>query len=304
MKKTRSYTEIEGMRGILAVIIVLYHFGLESLVSQVSSGLISESYWGNAVDYFFIISGFVLGVSQSKNPKTWFQFTKSRLFRLLPSYIFLIIVFSPWYIDHWINNIPDILLSIFGLAYPFGYTQWNGASWSMSVELYIPIIVAPLLIPILQLKNIKILVFLSSLIATSFMAISDPSTELPLGFVRGFFGILLGYTLYGIVKEYPNLAILPFGQHSTLIFFSSYLVLTLLSDIFNPVGFIIPTLTVLSILSSEGSKSILSSKLLIWLGSLTYTIYLIHMPLQKSVVDVLGNDMVDGNIFIKAFNKH
>lgn len=44
-----------------------------------------------------------------------------------------------------------------------------------------------------------------------FMVISDLLIELFLGFVRGFFGILLGYIFYGIVKEYLNLVIFLFG---------------------------------------------------------------------------------------------
>jgi peptidoglycan/LPS O-acetylase OafA/YrhL len=54
------FRELDGMRGVLAVTVMLFHFGLSTLIQRVSFGTLPRSDWGLCVDFFFLLNGFVL----------------------------------------------------------------------------------------------------------------------------------------------------------------------------------------------------------------------------------------------------
>jgi peptidoglycan/LPS O-acetylase OafA/YrhL len=54
------FTELDGMRGLLAVLVMLYHLGLNSQLARWTGGWLQASQWQLCVDFFFVLSGFVL----------------------------------------------------------------------------------------------------------------------------------------------------------------------------------------------------------------------------------------------------
>lgn len=81
------FTELDGMRGVLSVAVMLFHFGLSPAIARASFGLLPRSNWGLCVDFFFLLSGFVLCHSYLKGPVTLAQFLRRRALRLLPMYL-------------------------------------------------------------------------------------------------------------------------------------------------------------------------------------------------------------------------
>ncbi|WP_339767096.1 acyltransferase [uncultured Pseudosulfitobacter sp.] len=192
----QRFTEIEGIRGILAFIIVLYHYGLNTIVLKISGGIIENSHWGNAVDFFFVISGFVLGHSQNKQQKTWGQFSIQRAFRLLPPYLALFILYIAFEVSSWEHGEASLMLSTIGLSYMLGMPQWNGVSWSMSVELYLPILFFGAFFILKKRRILNLIFFAISLLCCSIISTSYPLIDTPSGLLRGLFGIGLGITLF------------------------------------------------------------------------------------------------------------
>lgn len=88
------YELLDGLRGVAAILVVFYHifegFSFAELTNGVGSGLITTLNHGHiAVDFFFILSGFVISYaydSRWKEMTTW-QFFKRRLIRLHPMLI-------------------------------------------------------------------------------------------------------------------------------------------------------------------------------------------------------------------------
>jgi peptidoglycan/LPS O-acetylase OafA/YrhL len=84
------------IRALAAINVVLYH-----ILQQADHYGISPTYmkflraWGaNGVDIFFVMSGFVLVYSQSRNPRGAWSFAVNRFLRIVPLYWILTIVFT------------------------------------------------------------------------------------------------------------------------------------------------------------------------------------------------------------------
>lgn len=91
------YEILDGLRGVAAIVVVLYHL-MECYPGNIISIYFAHGYL--AVDFFFALSGFVLGYAyddrwqtrQNKNGMTLWHFFKRRLIRLHPMVIFGAIV--------------------------------------------------------------------------------------------------------------------------------------------------------------------------------------------------------------------
>jgi len=298
-KTSRRILELEGIRGLPALTIVLYHFGLTSLVAATTGGFIKTSYWGNAVDVFFIISGFVLAFSQSIRPRSWSHFGINRAFRLLPAHAAILLIFSGSLYDGIPLSTGEILLTFSGLQYFTGGNFWNAMSWSMSIELYLTLAFAIALTLLPRVQSGTNILFGIFLAADCVLLSFHPSTAVGMALLRGFLGLGLGYLLFVTMKDRPAPGFAPFGASSTLVFFLLYLLATLFSDRVWPIGGLVPVIALLMIVSSERSRSILSSGIAVWFGSLTYTIYLFHGPLLEWASNTFGSETLQGNAPLK-----
>ncbi|EFK3585234.1 acyltransferase family protein [Escherichia coli] len=84
---------LQYLRGIAAILVVLYHYRGELNASYAQKGLgdllFSNGYIG--VDLFFMVSGFVIMLSTEKD-KSYLSFAIKRIFRLYPVYIVCLIL--------------------------------------------------------------------------------------------------------------------------------------------------------------------------------------------------------------------
>lgn len=131
---------IQYLRGIAAIYVVLYHFRIylndNLLIKNLGDVLFDYGYFG--VDLFFMISGFVIVLSTEKKSEKK-DFIIKRLFRIYPVYLFIlsIYIYLDW--DHIINI--DLLKSIFFIhlnylkpAPFYGYSIITTA-WTLSYEI-------------------------------------------------------------------------------------------------------------------------------------------------------------------------
>jgi peptidoglycan/LPS O-acetylase OafA/YrhL len=79
-KQKNRLLELDAMRGIAALVVVLFHFTMDRPESQ-----LGFKYGVTGVDFFFIISGFVIFLTLSST-KHWMDFVVSRFSRLFPTY--------------------------------------------------------------------------------------------------------------------------------------------------------------------------------------------------------------------------
>lgn len=81
------YQILDGLRGVAAILVVIYHVFEGLAISSGSPSIIVINHGYLAVDFFFILSGFVVGYAYDdrigKSMSLW-QFAKRRLIRLHP----------------------------------------------------------------------------------------------------------------------------------------------------------------------------------------------------------------------------
>jgi peptidoglycan/LPS O-acetylase OafA/YrhL len=150
---------LESLRGIAALIVVLYHVTWRTHFSH--WGLVRNGYL--MVDFFFVLSGFVIfhayGDRIAKVSDLW-RFLVSRFFRLYPLHLatllcFLLIEIAKWTVVRFqvaqiasapfsTNNAGSFFANLLMLQ-GFGFSgepAWNVPSWSISVEFWIYILFA------------------------------------------------------------------------------------------------------------------------------------------------------------------
>ena len=91
--KKQHWADLDSLRGVLALLVVLLHFGISSFAVRRFS--LPPLRFELAVDVFFLLSGFVLTHSVAKRPRIG-DFTFKRLFRLLPVYYATLALLLPF----------------------------------------------------------------------------------------------------------------------------------------------------------------------------------------------------------------
>ncbi len=322
MKKLAYRPEIDGIRAIAVGSVVLYHSQLKIFDYQIFKG----GFIG--VDIFFVISGYlitsiILKELISKGSFSIKYFYERRIRRILPA---LLVVILTSLIFAWIYLLPTNLIDFsksvlyslgFSSNYYFHYSgQVYGAqsgllkpflhTWSLSVEEQYYIIFPIVLIFLFKflkkyLAYVLILSFFISLGLEDWTSRNYPSASFYFIHTR-MWEILLGAILayYEVTKSFrnknktlsyilPSLGLLLIG-HS--IFFFDH-------KVFHPSFYTLsPVLGVCLIIwfsrSDEFITKILSTKLFVGIGLISYSLYLWHYPI---FVFARITGFIEGNIY-------
>lgn len=151
MKPKRKIKSLDGFRGIAAILVVLTHSPFTN--AEAMSTFVTNS--GLFVEFFFILSGFVMAysyVQKIDNQLGFRSFIKSRYARLYPLHLFTLVLWIPYIYTKWVfysrgigltdplikNNVKTFFSNLF-LIHSLGVDKnfsWNGPSWSVSSEFY------------------------------------------------------------------------------------------------------------------------------------------------------------------------
>jgi peptidoglycan/LPS O-acetylase OafA/YrhL len=261
-----------------------------------------------AMSYFFILSGFILVISTANEgylPDTInrVNFWKRRAARILPMYLFAILVFFA------INFRYDPEISLFAQTQSYFHSifllqSWrykmaldvNFPAWSLSVEAFFYFIFPWVYSKLRNLSNKKLLIWSAIAWAANFFAVYLLKLEnAPEGFVKFYpllhvatfltgmsFGILFVRN-YNWLKNVARKYI-----HSATIVATLILIFTAYNDYFfheyQDNGLLSPYYLLiifsLSLINGKIGK-VLSSKPLIFLGSISYSIYILQCPIHQ-----------------------
>lgn len=115
MSNNKQIVSLQFVRAFAAWYVVMHHFGKE-LTSSFATFFAQQGNFG--VDLFFVISGFIMYYVTSIKNTTAKTFLLDRLFRIVPAYWTITLVF---------------LAEKFMLGSEFGYTDWNLKTLLMSL---------------------------------------------------------------------------------------------------------------------------------------------------------------------------
>ncbi|WP_020484337.1 acyltransferase family protein [Methylomonas sp. MK1] len=305
---------LDGIRGIAALFVITRH---------------TRIFWGHdffrsylAVDLFFILSGFVIAYAYEEKLKnktiSLKNFLLIRLIRLYPVYIFSLILstlalIAPLVIHRGLNAaaIFDICNLTF-MAALFLPTQVAGnlnlfpinpVYWSLFFELIANLLYA-VTRPYLSNKVLLLAVIISEIMV---VASANYNGNLDIGFTwetwailaglfRSIFGFFLGILLYRCKDTTPSLQ----KKYKELMPYITILIICIIlsSPSADKLDFIIDIIIVttvfptLVILASQGKSKVIEPSLSI-LGSASYPIYLIHIPIGHIISGIFKEHIVD-----------
>ncbi len=301
---SKKYAFLDGIRGIAAIFVLSRHTDIFWQTGFFRSYL--------AVDLFFILSGFVIAHAYDEKLRsgtmTVRDFVVTRLIRLYPVYLLSVLLCASialvkHFLQHKVGD-PDSLhlAMMLGLTVLFLPTHLagnaslfplNGPYWSIFYELIANFVYA-LIRPVLTLRNLLVLIISSGAIVV-YAAFAEGN--LNIGFTWGVLPILAGLarSLFGIF-----LGILLFRQKAELLAFfntifrngfSPWLAVVIIAaalaspsvPMLDPlidlllIGCVFPVL-VLYLADGTSTKY---EKVLLLLGSASYPIYVLHVPVAQ-----------------------
>lgn len=277
-----KYLGIQTLRGIAALLVVIYHFDIlakkeKYYSSEIFHGLFASGFRG--VDLFFVVSGFIMmhTLASDKN-KTAKEFITNRALRILVPYLPIFIGMSLIYL-----LIPSIAQT--GLNINFSYFLSNilllprsdltsyvpVVAWSLTYEL---IFYAIFSLTMVTQSKWRISLFFLWMIACLVNGIMNntPSKIMILDPLNLGFGFgMLSYKMQNIIPE----------KHKNLIFslvlLSLLPLLTLNFERYNTFTFDLLIFIISGLLCASSTK--LKSNIFSKVGDFSYSLYLIHYPL-------------------------
>jgi peptidoglycan/LPS O-acetylase OafA/YrhL len=250
---------IQILRGFAAINVVLFHIILSASTYNQTTNLLLlvDNFGSSGVDIFFVISGFIITYAQSVNKKKISEFLVLRFIRIVPLYWFLTLVFS--------------------LLFFFFSSYFRERTISLELFFYsiffisnISLTVHPVIIPGWTLEYEIIFYFLFS--------ISLFIKKLKFKFIYLF--IVISFAAF-ILKEFKMLEFL-FGVICAFIYLNYH--------INKKNSFILLTISIFFFLITILNKSFLYNNLIWGLSSFLLVLSLIYLPQIKSKVFIfLGN---------------
>jgi peptidoglycan/LPS O-acetylase OafA/YrhL len=299
---------LEGWRGVVALLVVNFH--LYALFS--SQQIAAYGYLG--VDFFFILSGFIIArqyeAAIATRSITFTQFAVRRLARLYPLYIFSIALFL--YINAtmvapqlaamgtkaieygkgpetgWMVIVQLLMLSnISDMPAP-----WNSAAWSVSVEWIVNLLFFAIIFIFRKIPTL--LLGLAIIYCTIYLMIVSPDTlnlyiaTQPLfnpTIARGIVGFSIGMLICRYHHSFPVLTPFKLLVMELVFMFATWQLIMMHGQPF-PISIdyvfqlvLFPALIILSLYPNGLMSTLVSSWPFAFLGRISYSLYLLHIPM-------------------------
>lgn len=307
---------VTGMRGVASMLVVGFHAVLVFWLAQLALGWradafehpLSAGFFGAGwvgVDFFFVLSGFLLATPllqpRPDAPEGYRVFAAKRLLRIAPPYYasFLVV----YALAGWSGNpafsftLESVLVHILYLHNFFVEHQFglNGVAWTLAVELQFYLLLPILVLPFRRWGAWPALPFAAAALAWDAWAF-DPSDPVRTRFLTFQFPAFLAHFAFGIAAAdllrrgwrppapdvlatiaivllvvLPALALGYTRQFEALDVTAYHVYLRPAAGLAFAVGIVCAL--------QEGSRigRLLAVRPLLWLGELSYSIYLVHL---------------------------
>lgn len=292
----RFYPEIQGLRAISIIAVILFHFGV---------GVLPGGYIG--VDIFFVISGFVItrmiAGELERGTFSVARFYKNRVVRLLPNLFLMIaasaaisyLVLKPYDFMQYAKSLQfsAIYLTNMVFARQQGYFDLSGDvkpllhTWSLSIEEQFYLVFPVLLILLYRLRAHRVAVLVLIALASLWIRFAYIQQQLPSEGFFSFAGRVWEFVAGALVALMP--AALKDRLSGNEALSLAGLALVAASLLFLDEGLpysgmllLVPCLaTALLIACGSGTRAghWLGGKTLVFIGGLSYSLYLWHWPL-------------------------
>lgn len=214
----QRFVALDALRGIAALIIIGIHYDWYAWPEITSQTLIGRSGGYLGVDFFLILSGFVLAHAfyEKASPDLW-TFFKKRIFRFWPLHIVTLLATVALMIatSEPING-EGLLLNVL-MLHSLGYGDWelsfNLPSWTLSVELAVNMLFGALILLVPNRRLNGALMLLISLVSGAILVVFLRELDankgnvlgiLNLGLLRGMLDFPLGILAYRLFAAHQS----------------------------------------------------------------------------------------------------
>jgi peptidoglycan/LPS O-acetylase OafA/YrhL len=306
---------LTSLRGVAALWVVVYHYSVQCFpaLDVDVTHVFHKGYL--AVDMFFMLSGFVLTHVYHRQflndvGGNYRGFVVARFARIYPLHLLILLLFvltaiaANWKgaapvasLDHVPLQGPESVLAFFANIFlvqglSASKLSWNYPSWSISVE-FMAYLLFPFVLPLIWRANAIAKLMLAGLFVgllglLAYIAQGDfDQWDGPIVLLRCFPEFMLGTLLYCAFRSAPKgIGI----ERDTTIF--GVLLVTLALLHFGAPDLLITLLFALVILASVLNAGRFAKwanvPALVWLGDISYSIYLIHSFVQFLATKLLG----------------
>ena len=301
---SRRFDALDSLRGLLACLVVVFHFwgnGPLTTTTFVRNGFL-------AVDFFFVLSGFVIAANYETKLGTWdgvSRFLLLRLGRVVPLHLAMLAALLAVELLAWLKY-PHLLHHV-----PFGPTRsplalgtnalllqglgiheglaWNAPAWSISAEVWTYVMFALGSIA-LGRHRLRLLLWLlpACLLALALSPRGMDSTY-DYGLLRSVVGFAIGVTCWRFFNAHRP----AFGEAaaSAIQAACALAAIGLLCVQPGPIHlsapFVMGALVFAFALDAGRPAKALGAAPIRWLGERSYSIYMVHWPLLTVVEIVL-----------------
>lgn len=287
MKRSERYLELDAIRGLAAIAVVFYHytFRYPKLFPNNFESHYQFSYGNLGVELFFILSGFVIFMSIQK-VKSPFEFLTKRFIRLYPTYwiamIFTFLIVSIFGLAGKEVTINEFLINTTMLQYGLQIPSVDGVYWSLFHELMFYFLMAALF-RFIKTKYLILfsLLWLTMSLGNYFFHLKGISLLLNLTYTPLFLGGIYFYKLTVEEKSRVNI-IFPI-----ICYIVYFIIIDAKIDRIFTERLIILGFFILFYLNAFNALKFIAIKPLIFLGNISYALYLVHQNMGYIVLNKL-----------------
>lgn len=311
---------LDGLRGVFSLSVAASHIGGSVFGWSNDRPLVGAFL---AVDYFFMLSGFVLYSVASTGGDGYLLLFLKRFLRLWPLHVVttccaIVVILlnktNSLYVPSGVQlSLSEFLQNVtFLVATGFSDAKvLNEPAWSISVEFWLS---ACILFLMFRLPTLIILsiVAVSYVIVFSFdrgtMIAHNTDYILSVGMYRGIGGMAIGGLMYrhqNVISKLVSYMTNWFCELTSMIllFVMMYGILFDVGTIFDAFYLMafVPFLSVEVIKKSKITGMLLSSKIILWLGNISVSLYLLHTPIILFIFPraiVAGYSLVWTGLFV------
>jgi peptidoglycan/LPS O-acetylase OafA/YrhL len=310
------FEALDSWRGIAACLVVVFH--LQSSVNShlTDAALISNSYL--FVDFFFVLSGFVIAANYEKRLAeglSLWRFALLRFGRLYPLHLSVLLALIVLHLAHSASGLGTVsafqppfwsadtivanLLLVHSL-HLFEFIPWNGPSWSISTEFYTYLLFA---LAVGLAKRHIVLLLLPVVLASAlalWVLVGNMFTYFDWGIIRCILGFSVGVLTWHAhraawLRSGTALELMASGLIVVFVWHAGTSALSLAA----PVVFAIAVL-VFAVEAGAVSR-LLRAPAWLWLGARSYSLYMVHLLVVLLLIDCAkllslgGIDLISGS---------
>jgi len=292
---------LDALRGLAAMAVVLFHYTtrFDQLFGHESVPLVSFPYGHYGVNLFFIISGFVIfmTIERSKAPM---DFVVSRFSRLYPAYwVAIALTFA---ITHWLG-LPGHLVelktaALNGLMFHgmlLRVPHVDGVYWTLEVELLFYIGMFALMVTS-QLRHVHRVLFLLLAVRLTYFVLQHAwGVSLPWVIYRF---LIIGQIAWFAIGMAIYRLTFHAGEKNAKLDWSLAVVAIVTIAVTDSFGIACMAAAFATLVwaAANGRLKVLTTPLLVWLGSISYTLYLLHENIGWSIILTLRQAGVGVNL--------